>query len=362
MHAIVADRNFQAELIADAFISFIWTDRYLGYGEFEFYAPISQELIDVFTIDKYVFEKSSDRVMIVETRETTTDAEAGPTIKISGRSLESILERRIVWKQTVLKGKLQAEVKRLLTENLIDPTNPARKIENFVFKESTDERITTLDVDTQFFGETLYDAIYSLCEDKKIAFRIRLTADNQFEFELFVGADRTYAQTENVWVVFSPAFDNLLSSDHLESRTTLKNVALSAGEGEGSDRKTSEVFGDKEPSGLDRRELFVDASGVSSTTEDGSMLESEYLEQLKEKGKESLSENKETDTFEGEIESSIQYVYGRDFFIGDLVQVENEFGRQAISRVTEMVRCQDQNGYTEVPTFVTEDKKEEETN
>ena len=44
------------------------------------------------------------------------------------------------------------------------------------------------------------------------------------------------------------------------------------------------------------------------------------------------------------IDGSRQFVYKKDFNIGDVVQVVNEYGQEATSRVTEIVISQDENG------------------
>ena len=39
MDALILDKNWEVVAILDAFQSFIWTDRFLGYGDFEVYVP-----------------------------------------------------------------------------------------------------------------------------------------------------------------------------------------------------------------------------------------------------------------------------------------------------------------------------------
>src|SRR5699024_2798107 len=122
------------------------------------------------------------------------------------------------------------------------------------------------------------------------------------------GIDHSYTQIVHPYVIFSPGFDNLMNSNYIESIKTLKNVTLVAGEGEGSERKTTTVYSDSnQPSGFDRRELFTDASGISQKTEDGDLTDAEYLSQLSQKGVEELSNNKETKSFEGELDISATY-------------------------------------------------------
>ena len=107
---------------------------------------------------------------------------------------------------------------------------------------------------------------------------------------------------------------------------------------------------------MDRRELFTDARDISSTVDDGqggteTLTTDEYNEALEQRGLEKLAENTQTKSFAGEVETSILFVYGRDFFMGDIVQIENEFGISGTARVIEFVRTQDKDGIKMYPTF-----------
>lgn len=358
MELLILDRNFDSSDTLDIFESLIWTDRYFGYGDFELYMPANEEILQLLPLGYYLYIRDSEHLMIVEDHEIETDAEEGAHLKITGRSLESILDRRIIWNQTVLTGSLQNGVKKLLDENVISPTNSSRKIPNFIFEESTDERITSLTIDAQYYGENLYDTIVDICKSENLGFKIILDGKNII-FSLYMGIDRSYGQETNPYVVFSPGFDNLLNSNYIESEKTLKTIALVAGEGEGSNRKATTVSIEKEASkGLDRRELFVDAAGVSSSVNGQTISNAEYMKQLSQKGSEELSKNKRTTSFEGEVDISSTYKFGTDYYIGDVVQVMNEFGCQSRSRITEFIRSQDDTGLEYYPTFETLDEEE----
>lgn len=66
---------------------------------------------------------------------------------------------------------------------------------------------------------------------KNVGFRIKLSDDNKFVFKLYAGADRSYDQFTNPYVIFSPKFENVINTNYLESKKTLKTVTLVAGEG-----------------------------------------------------------------------------------------------------------------------------------
>lgn len=355
MELLVLDTEFKSSATLDIFESLIWTDRYFKCGDFEIYTPAESEIMKMLPKGYYLYLKESEHIMIIEDVETETDAEEGAHLKITGRSLESILDRRIIWGQMVLSGSLQDGIKKLLNENAISPSDANRKIPNLSFQESIDVRIKAITLEAQYYGDNLYDAIVDICKNVGVGFKITLNGTN-LVFSLYMGDDRSYSQTENPYVVFSPGFDNLMNSNYIESTRTLKNVTLVAGEGEGSDRKTTTVYlGSSAASGLDRREIFTDASGVSKTVEGGTLSDTEYLSQLAQKGNEELSNNTETVSFEGEVDISATYTYDEDYFLGDVVQVGNEFGNEARCRITEFVRSQDEMGNEYYPTFETLD-------
>lgn len=77
-----------------------------------------------------------------------------------------------------------------------------------------------------------------------------------------------------------------------------------------------------------------------------------YNKYLAQRGLESLMEiNADNETYSGEAEPRGTFEYGRDFFIGDIVTIVNDFGMPINARVTEVIRSEDQNGVTVVPTF-----------
>ena len=66
-----------------------------------------------------------------------------------------------------------------------------------------------------------------------------------------------------------------------------------------------------------------------------------------------LAENIFIESFEGQAETTMSFKYGEDFFMGDIVQLENEYGRVLRARVTEVVRSKDVSGVETYPTFTT---------
>lgn len=375
MEALILDENYDTVAILDTFQSFIWVDRYRSYGDFEVYLPAGHPLREYFKMGYYLMLNGSDRMMIIETIEIDTDVEDGDKLTVTGRSLESILDRRIIWGRKTLSGNLQLGIKELLDENAINPENTNRKIPRLTFRASTDSRITILAVDVQLEGENLYEVICTLCEDNGIGFRVLPDFDNMgLIFELYVGENHTYSQDNLPWIVFSPKYENLMSTNYIESNVDYRNVALVSGaddkaisndqidqifDGEMVDDtgKTWAISGNKEVSGLKRRELYVNATGTyreyhdPDTDEVIQITDEEYEQQLISKGDEALSGKKETASFYGEAVQTAQFQFGEDFFLGDLVQIDNGYGKELEVTITEVTFSCDESGEIVTPTF-----------
>lgn len=350
MDLMSLNTEYIATTIVDNFESVIWTERYQEKGEFEIVLPMDTELLKDVKIDYYMQCDESDRTMIVNNISIASDPENGNKLTISGPSLEDILSRRVVWDLTNLDGNMQTEMQKVFDANIIKPTDTTRTINNFVYKLSEDPIVAAVTVKLQLWGETIYDVVVSICKSNNIGFKVTLSDDNQFIFEFYSGTDRTYEQDINPYVVFSPEFDNILNSNYLESKETYKNVAYVLGEGDVTRKST--VVG--EVSGLGRRELFVDARDISSKNEDNSTIpEEEYTKLLTQRGTDELSTYPFDKAFEGEADASRMFVYGEDFFMGDLVQVTNEYGNEGIAYISELVLSQDTTGYSIYPTFKT---------
>lgn len=351
MELVVLNTNLDAVSIVDVYESLIWTDRYYSYGDFELFTSMTDTILQYIKPDYYVLNQNSEHVMIIENLQIVSDAEDGSHITVTGRSLESILDRRIVWGQKTISGNLQNSIQTLLNENIISPSDTDRRISNFIFEVSADSAITDLKIEAQYTGDNLYDVISKICSERSIGFKVTLNDKKQFVFKLYAGSDRSYDQSINPYVIFSSKFENIINSNYVESKSPLKTVTLVGGEGEGAARRYATVGSG---SGLNRRELFTDARDISSDIGDGvTLTNAEYVAYLQQRGREKLAENTDITSFEGQVETTIMFRYGEDFFDGDVVQIANEYGHEAKARIIEVVISENEGGCSIYPTFKT---------
>ncbi|MBQ9014472.1 MAG: leucine-rich repeat protein [Bacilli bacterium] len=360
VNLVLYNKNFEQECIIDTFNSLIWTTRYQKPGDFEIYISPYTELFKKAKLDYYIYNKNSEQMMIIENIKTEIDVEKGTFATISGRSLESILDRRIIWDTTWYAGSIVDCIKLLIDKNIIDPSYSKRQIQNFEWGGvlGTDyqiSQITKLGIDFQSKGENLLTAIQNISKEYNIGFKIICDINDNFKFKLYLytGYDRSANNIEgNIVVEFSPNNDNLQESNFIEKNEKYKNVTLIGGEGDSDKRQYEELYSDKYE-GLDRREIFTDASSINRSLDGHILSLAEYKRQLKEKGKENLNNNELEEVFDGKVlaNSAMMFEYGKDFFIGDIVSLRNEFDKTGTSIITEIVESYDSKGYLFTPAF-----------
>lgn len=350
MDIYVLDRSLAFIGIVDEYSSVIWTTRYFAPGDFELYLPASRKNIALLKKDCYLCrEEDIDgetyrNVMVIENVRLRTDIENGNDMTVSGKCLKSLLSRRVIWNQTNIYGNLETGIRKILTENVVSPEISERRIADFALGKAKGFADR---VDIQVTGGEVSAFLKEVCTAYGIGWDVFIE-NRKFVFDLYKGADRSYNQMENPYVIFSPEYDNLLESDYVYAKERYKNVALVAGEGEGSGRAKTAVG---EASGLDRYEMFVDARDVSSNN--GEIAPEQYALLLSERGQEKLSGFMETVNFEGQIETQAGFFLNRDYFLGDIVEVVNEYGIETAPRIIEIIDCDDSTGRTVIPTFST---------
>lgn len=334
--------------VVSTYQSVIWNVQYFGNNDFQLIVNASEENLNALQVGRYIVRSEDisgdtfNNVMIIENYQLDFDPEKGWVLTVTGRGLKTICGRRVVWNQTNMTGLAEVAIRNLITENIINPANTLRKIDNFILDAINNFEET---IEMQLYGENIGDWLVEICTTYNYGWDVYIS-DGKYVFKLYKGVNRTYNQSAVAPVVFSPEFDNLLSSSYKYNKADYKNAALILGEGEGADKRRTSVG---VSSGLDRFEAYIDGSSVSSN---GEIITLEtYLQMLQEYGQSQIDQTAFTQKFSGDIDPAGLYVINQDYFLGDVVQVENEKGIKATPRIIEIIYAEDENGSSVVPTF-----------
>lgn len=348
----VCEKNASNALIPvrliDNAVSVIWIRRFNEAGEFEIYMNADAEILSLFTSEKYIFRDGDDTVMVSEKVSLTTSSEEGNYITISGHSAEILLGRRVVNRQMSWRsGTVEYIMRSIVTSQFIQTDN-SRKITWITLgdEQNLPELINT----KQITGTNCLTAISEMAKTYNYGFRLKWDRENEIlKFNVYKGTDRTVSQNNQAAVIFSPDFENLANSSYTKSSEKTYNVAYVAGQGEGGNRTIVYTPSTDTAEGINRRELWVDARNISSAGTP--MTQDEYQDALRSCGDDKLAEARESTDFSGEIITDNTFVFGEDYYLGDKVLVENEYGISGSAYVTEVTEVEDQEGYRMYPTL-----------
>lgn len=341
MEINVLNTEFEKIAVVDSYESLIWCKRYNDYGALDLQIEATTETLSIFKRGYYITRDDDDTIFRIEAIELDTNENKNNSLIIGAVDFKKVLNQRIIYSTADFSNvTVESLIRKLITDNFISPTDSNRTIPIVL----TDPKGFQETITAQITYENVGEKISELCKTYNYGYRIYCEKKVLY-FDLFRGLDRSINQKENLQIVFSPKYDNLISSKYTMNIDNVKNVALVGGEGEGKNRKLKEVG---TSSGLNRIEMFVDASSLS--TNDGEIPLATYYETLVEKGKEELTKNSVSTSFEGTVDTEL-YKYKTDFDLGDIVTLENEYGISVDARIVEIIETWNETGYSIEPRF-----------
>ena len=258
--------NYEPLAVIEGYKSLIWTKKYYTHGDFELYVPADEKIMNLMQPYRILQRDDDDEsAMLIEKISLKTDAENGDFCIFSGRSLESIFSYRVIaWQTNVNNLNPVAAIK-----SLIEVNQGYRRLDGLVIDDSL---IISETMSTQYTGDNLLSVIEEICKRFKFGFKTAISGSNII-LSFYKGTQKN--------VVFSPEFDNLISSEYMTDFTNYANFAYIAGEGEGNFRKWAGI-GPDSGNFYNLREMFVDARDISSKTSGGELSADEYRKKLVE--------------------------------------------------------------------------------
>ena len=414
--------------VVDSYKSLIWATRYRDVGDCELYVPATANNLTLLQKGYYLVRADDDMICQIKYIQLDTDAENGNYLIVKGFDVKRFCDQRVVWSTISCDGSVEAFIRSMVNGALGNAGLYARQITDpdgnrifYLGDPAGFTEVTTEQVSYKNVGEKIRD----YCLQYGWGYKVIL-GESKFWFILYKGTDRTNS------VIFSSDYENLAASTYIEDETNMGNVALVAGEGEGSERSKN-VSGYAES--VDRYEVYVDAKDISKTItwgdltalypttdqggqgyisgsstsgytyklnylnvqivdddqltwlqanypggqvitvsgiqyyqvynqavadipsnspEDGdnvTLRNIVYMVYLLNRGYEKLAEYGAITSFSGTIEPNVTFIYKQDYFLGDLVTVQNDFGISVGARIVEVIEVNDDNGYSVEPKF-----------
>lgn len=435
MYLAVLDESMIIQHICEDYKSVVWTERFHGFGDFKLVVPGTLENLRTYQLDYYLYTKGTNKLMIIEQVELNTEYGKESLLTVSGRSLESILDRRVMhpypmWDGTLLckhertRGKVKDVIKHysnlLFKQRDSLDTSHERYVLGFGWYSvdelpsgiRKDRPVSSMDIgdiqvssagyvrgmsqsadyknvgyddkDPYTMEGSWYKLVQELTDLTMSGWAIEYDGEDPYYWYGYTynGVNRTFGQGERPAVVFSPRYDNLSKATYFKSKVSTRTKIFSgavkftiptklAFEGEYLDQNTDSAMQNNSVTvgtrGLGLREGYLRSPSVEHTngymeyTEKasgntkygvGSIDPKSIHRQIHEQCNTELWKHMPIEMFSGEAAQQSMYVYNEDFFLGDFVQIQNEFGQQDIARVTEYIRTSsDSEGDVFYPTF-----------
>lgn len=373
MEAYTLDRNFAKQNTIDGFKSLIWTERYYGDSEVELVVPATLDMFQKIPINTFFSIDSSDEVMIIE----TMNIEKGE-MKFKGISLLPWLDNRFV------RTSDNHEDQHWTLENL----TPGGILWRIIYYMCVDgspylngtydtgipnpENLVIPGLDLESYDNTLpivpqiaipFSPVYKAMKDIAVAYEVGMTIRLDLvtvpgwplRFRAYRGLDRTSSQTTNTQVRFSPQMDSFTNIKELQSTEKFKNVVYTFASGLKTEPPDPPLTTDPGVSyipgsydGFDLRALQVFATDITTDQVGGS--QAKVVEMLNARAKDELAKNKFIKSVDGEIVPESQFKYGKDYNLGDVIEVQGNTGQIQPARITEYIKSQNEQGEKGYPT------------
>jgi len=366
MEVYILDRLYRRSAVVDMFESVIWTERWAEVGDFELLISSTPVNRNLFTAGTAVALNASKRVMLVETIEDNTDDDGRTRLKIKGRSLEKILADRML---------IDFDGLGVPKEKLYYPGTPLAIAQMMFTHVCVNGVVNDYDVIPLYTTGTSYSAetiaaptetilwepepanlltlLQDICKVYEFGFRLYRNGDaGQLYFNVYTGNDRTTAQRVHNPTIFSPGLETVQNTTRLATIEKEKNVAYVFNE-QGFEIVYADGV-DPTVDGFYRRVLTVKVGKFMVTDALGNQVEptaTELSNHLIEQGKNELAKNQSLLAFDGEVNQHSPYLYGRDYELGDLVEMRDADGVGSNMRVTEQIFVHDGAGERSYPTL-----------
>lgn len=324
------------------YTSCLFTRKSKDVGSFELWCDLDENNVEM-TKDGNLIYLSEKQVGIVQFIQEQVNDDGTKSLNVKGKAVKYYMSYRIIIGTYEAYNKHVSDImNELVDKNFINPTDSCRVLENLRISSESQVGVGPK-ITTQQTGGEVLEELDTLANSYSFCYDVFLNEkESKLEFKAYQGVNRTINQNDVTPVIVSTNLKDILNTKYVKNSQDEKNVALVAGAGEGSTRKTLMV-GTLTLSGVDRKEMYVDARDLSTTSEDEqgntiNLTDEEYNLLLQSRGDSKMSEQKVVESFDAQVRTAghLNCVYGIDYFLGDTVTaVDEKLGVVVDAEVTE---------------------------
>lgn len=349
MDIYVSGSSFRQDpKLVEGYESLIWTEKFQDVGNFEMVIPETPYFTKLLS-GKYLTSSTTSRVMMVETVGVPKQVQGRSLMKVTGRSIENILQYRSAkhnqTQQSTTKesftGTVAEIAKYMVQKYAVDAATAggANVIPGLTAANDVGTgTVLTLELDRK----DILGMVRDLCQAADLGFRMVRMPNGNLRFSIYQGEDKSVKTSPN-YTRYSADNDSLIDTSYIESVANFKNNVRMLGKNTYVD-----VFAkgyDANTSGFDRRTFVVEADDVDT----GNIAQDQDI--LRQMGLRELADvaNRYTKLVDGEVPPRAVEKFKPQ--LGDIVDLMDKYGNPTRSLITELIWSTDAEGSGYSPTF-----------
>lgn len=350
MDIFVLDESMSSRLyLVDDFVSFVWTERYRGFGDFQLVVlPTKNNLANILE-ERHLTIITSKKIMRIERVLKTEDEDGRETMTVLGRTREAIFEDKVIYPNwvnstddnTYIAEGDAATVLLNLVRYVCQNGNGGSASDIIPELASTNQAGLVGSASFSLDPGPIYDEMVKISTEYNFGFRLdyRPGIAKSLLLTLFKGVDRKN-------VIFSATLDNIAQESYLRDVQGIKNVAYVASHDYSRIVKVFQDGATESTAGLDRKVMWVKTDIDASK-----YTEPRLTNVLTSRGRAELKKFRKKSLMDGVITDYSNFKYGVDFALGDTIYIMDELRRKTAKVVEQYTWAWDETGFRAYPTF-----------
>lgn len=317
MEIYVLDKDINILGVFSTYEAIIWNPKLHQPGTFKAQFVFSEKMNRILNRGNLLFKNDEDEPAIITRKYLQLNKRGEQLITVQGYMASRYLNQRIIWSKMVMSGTPEFVMRKMVNDQVVNPTDPDRKMPRIFLGEFQD--IDQDEIEKQVSYDNLQEALTAVATAAELGYRLRLDiAEKKFFFEVYQGVDRTLG-TEHP-CIFTRDYGNVYTQTYSTDDSNYRNICLVGGPGEDDERILKSVGS---ASGIARYEMFYNSSGISQKD----ITQQELLAQMEQKGREKLASYYIAEAFE----SKINQQKAMAFKLGDYVTCTDSLWNVAVN-------------------------------
>ena len=375
----ISKKDYSVGELVEGWTELIWTERYLPNGELELHTQDIEYTMRLLPERSFCSILDSKEVVRIDSHEITDNDDGVPELVVKGRTLDIFPENR-VWKNAPY-GKSVAMAKKYtarqaaevwLWNAICNGTGndrirtsasyaAANQLPNVIVTDSVPPSSDGAAKARKVQNGDVYSQLQTFLSAGKLGIRIIRPSDTKGR-RVDVAGDGTFSTTHlngitdlrfDIYkgrdlsdkIVFSHKAEHLQDPNYLFSSETMKTGMWVDGDPRDHYYTNPDILVGSN-SGWNRLDGYSDGG----SKEDGETAD-DFEESLEDQALREMRKNRRVSAVDAQIAPDIEFVYNRDYRLGDIVTVQGEYGAQDKKYVIEYIRTHNQDGEVGYPTL-----------